>query len=193
MEAWEGCRGTSQISCHARPCLLVAVARLAGRWCFWHLCSWRWCFSLACGFGVFRLFPFARAPTLGRVFFRRCPLRCSRTLIPSIRSQKSATDQMVGDRRSSRATVLEGEVAHFLRQPSLLGPPTGSELRDGSWTVYELAGLVLQDGCDVAASFLTRCRGSRNLLPRRCGDFGFVSRGTSLRNTAFGCFGNSRR
>ena len=23
-------------------CLLVAVARLAGRWCFWWRCSWRW-------------------------------------------------------------------------------------------------------------------------------------------------------
>ena len=28
----------------------------------------------------------------------------------------------------------------------------------------------------VAASFLTRCRGSRLLRPRRCGDFGLVSR-----------------
>ena len=44
------------------------------------------------------------------------------------------------------------------------------------WTVYEFAGLVLPDGCDVAASFLTRCRGSRISLPCRCSDFGFVSR-----------------
>ena len=54
------------------------------------------------------------------------------------------------------------------------GPPTGSVHRDGSfflciWTVYEFA-------FDVAESFLTRCRGSRNLRPCRCGDFGFVSR-----------------
>ena len=35
---------------------------------------------------------------------------------------------------------------------------------------------VLPDGCDVVASFLTRCRDSRILLPCRCGDFGFVSR-----------------
>ena len=44
------------------------------------------------------------------------------------------------------------------------------------WTVYEFAGPVLPDGCDVSASFLTRCRGSRILLNCRCGDFGFVSR-----------------
>ena len=38
----------SKIFCRVCLCLLVAVARLAGRWCFWRLCSWRWCFSLAC-------------------------------------------------------------------------------------------------------------------------------------------------
>ena len=51
------------------------------------------------------------------------------------------------------------------------GPPTGSVHRDGSfcgqctrWRIlYFLTGL-------------TRCRGSRNLLPRRCGGFGLVSR-----------------
>ena len=53
----------SLLSCRACPCLLVAVGRLAGRWCFWRLCSWRWCFSLACGFGVSFSFPFAWAPT----------------------------------------------------------------------------------------------------------------------------------
>ena len=39
-----------------------------------------------------------------------------------------------------------------------------------------MASPVLPDGCDVAASFLTRCRGSRNLRQCRCGDFGLVSR-----------------
>ena len=39
-----------------------------------------------------------------------------------------------------------------------------------------MAGPVLPDGCGVAASFLTRCRGSRNFRQCRCGDFGFVSR-----------------
>ena len=38
------------LSCRSRPCLLVAVAPLAGRWCFWRLRSWRWCFLLACVF-----------------------------------------------------------------------------------------------------------------------------------------------
>ena len=43
------------------------------------------------------------------------------------------------------------------------------------WTVYEMAGSVLPDGCDVAASFLTRCRGSQYFHQCRCGDFGLVS------------------
>ena len=32
-------------------------------------------------------------------------------------------------------------------------PPTGFVHRDGLWTVFEMAGPVLPDGCDVAASF----------------------------------------
>ena len=47
---------------------------------------------------------------------------------------------------------------------------------DVLWTVCELACLVLSDGCDVAASVLTCCRGSRISGTCRCGDFGFVSR-----------------
>ena len=39
-----------------------------------------------------------------------------------------------------------------------------------------MAGPELPDGYGVAASFLTRCRGSRIVRPRRCGDFGLVSR-----------------
>ena len=44
------------------------------------------------------------------------------------------------------------------------------------WTVYEMAAPALPDGCDVAASFLTRCRGSQYFGQCRCGDFGLVSR-----------------
>ena len=40
----------SKLSGRARLCLLVAVARLVGSWCFWWLMFLRWCFSLACGF-----------------------------------------------------------------------------------------------------------------------------------------------
>ena len=43
----------------ARPCLLVAVARLAGS--FWRLCSWCWCFLLACRFWASFRFP-SRGP-----------------------------------------------------------------------------------------------------------------------------------
>ena len=38
------------------------------------------------------------------------------------------------------------------------------------------AGTSVPSARGVAASFLTRCRGSRLLRPRRCGDFGLVSR-----------------
>ena len=55
-------------------------------------------------------------------------------------------------------------------------PPTGCEHRDALWTVYQMAVPVHPDGFDVAASFLTRCRGSRDFRPCRCGDFGLVSR-----------------
>ena len=58
--------------------------------------------------------------------------------ISCIRSRESAgpmvdngvTDQMVGDRRSPGATILGVEFEYLLRQPSLLGPPSGSEHRD---------------------------------------------------------------
>ena len=33
-----------------------------------------------------------------------------------------AMDQMVGDRRSPRAIILEGETVYLSRQPSLYGP-----------------------------------------------------------------------
>ena len=46
-------RDVGSLSGRARLCLLVAVARLAGRWYFWRLSFWRWCFSLACGFLFF--------------------------------------------------------------------------------------------------------------------------------------------
>ena len=120
--------------------------------------------------------------------------------VPCIRSRESAghmvmyfvTGQMVGDRRSPGATILGVEVVYFLRQPSLPGPPTGPEHSDASWcgrctrwqVVYiqtgsfsrVCSGTSVLSTRGVAASFLTRCRGSRLLRPRRCGDFGLVSR-----------------
>ena len=81
------------------------------------------------------------------------------------------TGQMVGDRQSPEATILGGEIAYLFRQPSPAGP--ADWLRTSRcfvlWTVYEMGGPVPSNGYDVAASFLTRCRGSRNLRPRRCG------------------------
>ena len=57
-------------------------------------------------------------------------VRCSETLAPYIRSIKSAgdmvvcvvTDQMVGDRRSSGATILAVETIYLLRQLSFFSP-----------------------------------------------------------------------
>ena len=101
-------------------------------------------------------------------------------------------DQMVGDRRPPAASILGVEVVYFLRQPSLPGPPTGPEHSDASWcgrctrwqVVYfqtgsfsrVCSGTSVRSTRGVAASFLTRCRGSRISRLCRCGDFGFVSR-----------------
>ena len=114
----------SRLFCRACPCLLVAVARLAGRWCFWRLCSWRWCFSLVGGFG----FSFSVAlredadPRTGFLFLRY-PIRCSETSVPCIMCQRSAgllvvyvvTNQIVGVRRHPGATIL----AHLRPPPTI--------------------------------------------------------------------------
>ena len=86
-------------------------------------------------------------------------------------------DQMVGDRRPPGASILGVEVVYVLRQPSLTGPPTGPEHSDASWcgqctrwqVVYiqtgsfsrVCSGTSVRSARDVAASFLTRCCGSR--------------------------------
>ena len=82
--------------------------------------------------------------------------RCSETLVSCIRSIKSAghmvvcvvTGQMVGDRRSPGATILGSGPTTSSANHRFLVPPTGPELRDGSWTVYEMAGPVHSDGCN---------------------------------------------
>ena len=102
--------------------------------------------------------------------------------VPFIRSRESAgpmveyvvTDQMVGDRRSPGATILGVEFEYLLRQPSLLGPPAGSEHRDAMWTVYELASperaprskydVAASSITDIAASLVANCCGSGSPL-----------------------------
>ena len=54
-------------------------------------------------------------------------------------------------------------------------PPTCSEPRDG-FSFGVCSGTSVPSTRGVAASFLTHCRGNRLLRPRRCGDFGLVSR-----------------
>ena len=99
--------------------------------------------------------------------------------IPCIRSRESAgpmvenvvTDQMVGDRRSPGATILGVEFEYLLRQPSLLGPPTGSEHRDAMWTVYELASPERAHRSSLLDMLFVRRCGVlyRQGLSRRCG------------------------
>ena len=72
-----------------------------------------------------------------------------------------------------------GHVRH-LTTIACWAPPTGLELPDASWTDggHLCHGTSVRSTRGVAASFLTRCRGSRILRPSRCGcgNFGFVSR-----------------
>ena len=68
------------------------------------------------------------------------------------------TDQMVGYRRSTVATILGGEIVYLSANHRLVVPSTGCVHRDALWTVYEMAGLVLPDGYDVSAGFLLRRR-----------------------------------
>ena len=123
----------SKLFCRDLPCLLVAVACLAGRWCFWRLCSWRW-------FGE------GRAPWTG--FCRRYPLRYSWTLVPCSEATSRAghsvvyfvTGQMVGDRwfpgDNTGSEVFTSSANH-----PLLVPPTGCVHRDA---LYEMAGATLR-------------------------------------------------
>ena len=50
-------------------------------------------------------------------------------------------------------------------------PPTGNFLKG-----FYCCGTSVRSTRGVVTSFLTRCRGSRLPRPRRCGDFGLVSR-----------------
>ena len=62
-----------------------------------------------------------------------------------------AMDQMVGDRRSPGEKILGGVTVYLIRQPSNCSRRHVPR-RDALWTVCEMAGPVLPDGFDVAAS-----------------------------------------
>ena len=51
------------------------------------------------------------------------------------------TGPMVGDRRFPGAKILGARLSTFSANHSLSVPPTGSELRDVSWTVYEMVNI----------------------------------------------------
>ena len=108
----------SFLSGRARLCLLVAVARLVGCWCFWLVCPWRWFVGLC-----FVCFPFRGRRPKDRHFSRYPPLS-SGTSVPCTRNPESegqffvnfVMGLMVGDRRFPGATILG--------RGSLLLPPT---------------------------------------------------------------------
>ena len=88
-------------------------------------------------------------------------VRCSWTSVPCIKSIASAgqlvvhfvTGQMVGDRRSPGRQYWGARLSTPSANHRFPVPPTGSVHRDGLWTVFEMAGPVLPDECDDAASF----------------------------------------
>ena len=110
--------------------------------------------------------------------------RCSWTLVPCIRSHESAghvvvfvvTGQMVGDRRSPGRQYW-GRDHQPLPPTNVSFPPTGREHSDASWcgqctrwqVVYiqtgsfsrVFSGTSVHSARGVAASFLSRCCGSR--------------------------------
>ena len=152
--------------------MLLAVALLA---LVLFACLWVWFFIVG------------PVPKTG-VFFHRYPsmfwdfgsLHQKHRQSAGLRVVCVLMDQMVGDRRFPGASILGVEVVYFLRQPSLLGPPTGPEHSDASWcgqctrwqVVYiqtgsfslVCSGTSVRSTRGVAASFLTRCRGSRIFL-----------------------------
>ena len=215
---WEGCRATQKLSCRAWLCLVVAVAPLAGHWCFLRLWSWRWCFSLACGLAVSfsvslcagadprTCFSSAGIPSmlwdLGSMHQKdRAGGTRGRVRRDGWRSPVPRAIVWGGRGGRGRARLSTSSANH--RSPA---PPTGPELSDASWTVYEMAGClqpdgfphemadpVPRDGCDVAASVLTRCRGSRIFRPCRCGDFRLRVAAQASRTSHSRCSCNSRR
>ena len=86
--------------------------------------------------------------------FGRYPGLCSGTLVPCISSHASAgllvvhfvTDQMVGDRRFPGATILGASFPTCSANHPMSVPPTGPELRDAWWTLYNMSGPVRSDG-----------------------------------------------
>ena len=125
----------SFLSGRARLCLLVAVARLVGCWCFWLVCPWRWFVGLC-----FVCFPFRGRRPKDRHFSRYPPLS-SGTSVPCTRNPESegqffvnfVMGLMVGDRRFPGATILGARFSTSSANHPVSVPPTGPELADASW------------------------------------------------------------
>ena len=126
--------------------VLLALVLLAGLWVW----------------GFFSVSLCEGAP--GPFFLCRYRPRCSGTLVPCIRSRESAgllvvcvvTDQMVGARRSLGRQNWGARLCTPSANHRLLGPPTGSEVRDGSCCglCTRRLALYLQTGATLRRHFL---------------------------------------
>ena len=182
-------------SCRSLGVAWVASARCLVRLLRCLLLLVPWCFR-----GVFFLL------LLARCFFRCSLHQKHRVLGTHCRERRDGSDGW----RSPvpRATILGVEVVYFLRQPSLPGPPTGPEHSDASWcgrcTRWQVvctqtgsftrvcSGTWVRSTRGVAASFLTRCRGSRIFVSVAAATLASC-RGTSQQNIASQMFLQLRR
>ena len=123
----------SKPSGRARLCLLVAVARLVGGWCFWLVCPWCWLVGvvfvslsedavhrtgISAGIPLYFLglrFLAPEAPSRGQFFVN------------------FVMGLMVGDRRFPGATILGARFSTSSANHLVSVPPTGPEHSDASW------------------------------------------------------------
>ena len=132
-----------KLSCCAWFCLLVAVACLAGRWCFWLLFScfsWRWCSSLVWGLRVF--------------FFRACgpPGRLSQRQLPGV------------DRNG-----VFTEAARYICHLSRVWANGVLDLGDGFWVLNPMGFFteaVRCGNCEARCTHGARARTQEPNLPR---------------------------
>ena len=184
----------AKLSCRARLCLPVAVARLAGRWCFWRLLVFvagLWVSGCLVSFfrgrrpedrsegvGIKEGVPLLLGPE--RLLRWSCHSMSSCDGVRPITVRASA-DLPEGvtytpHEGSSQATDTRHQpenwqhtLAPCIRSFESAGRRQVYVHRDGSFYLCIVTGATLR-------RHLTRCRGSRISLPCRCGDFGFVSR-----------------
>ena len=151
---------------------------------------------------VISFFPFRGRRPKDQHFSRYLPLS-SGISVPCTRSpelaghfgKKSVMDQMVGSRRSPGATILGGGRVQEPHLPTIAfwaRRQVPKSVTGRSVDSVQMAGPELPDGYSVAASFLTRRRGSRIVRPmlRR---FRLCVAAQASRTSCSDVFCNSRR